>query len=245
VRTVEALLGGLGADRGVREVLIGSFWTAVVVDGDPPRCGLASALRPATHQTGPPVVDAGALLERSALELADLLRSESTLEASIGMAALNALLEVDEAACRQMNAEELIVEQAAGRRLAVIGHFPFVERLRQAAGECWVLEMRPREGDLGADRAAEVLPRADVVAITGTSLLNHTFDSLVAMCRQDAYVLALGPSAPLSPVLLAAGLKAICGTLVRDPRPVLRSVAQGATFRQIKRGGGVRLLTLQ
>jgi uncharacterized protein (DUF4213/DUF364 family) len=88
-----------------------------------------------------------------------------------------------------------------------------------------------------------VLPQADVVALTGTSLLNHTFNDLIALCRPDAYVLLLGPSAPLTPVLFEAGVDAISGTRVHDAEQVLLSLAQGATFRQIKRMGGLRLLT--
>jgi len=117
--------------------------------------------------------------------------------------------------------------------------------VRQAAAECWVLELRPRPGDLPADRAAELLPQADVVALTGTSLINHTFDDLVTLCRPDAFVLLLGPSAPLSPVLFEVGVDAVSGTLVTDPELVLRSVGQGATFRQVKRVGGLRLLTME
>jgi uncharacterized protein (DUF4213/DUF364 family) len=223
---------------------MGAFWTAVVLDTDPPRCGLASTLCPTIHQNGPPVTHAGGLLERSARELADGLRSSSTLEASIGAAAFNALLEVDEAACAEVNAEDVILQRGTGRQVAIVGHFPFVERVRQAAAKCWVLELHPRPGDLPAERAEEVLPQADVVALTGTSLINHTFDNLIGLCRPDSYVLLLGPSAPLSPVLFAAGVDAVSGTLVIDPERVLRSVAQGATFRQIKRAGGLRLLTL-
>lgn len=107
-----------------------------------------------------------------------------------------------------------------------------------------MVEQQPRPGDLSADRAAEVLPQADVVALTGTSLINHTFDDLMDLCRPDAFVLLLGPSAPLAPVLFDAGVSALSGTRVIDPEPVLRAVAEGATFRQIKRGGGVRLLTM-
>jgi hypothetical protein len=36
---------------------------------------------------------------------------------------------------------------------------------------------------------------------------------------------------------------ALSGTRVQEPERVLRSLSQGATFRQIKRGGGLRLLT--
>ena len=89
-----------------------------------------------------------------------------------------------------------------------------------------------------------MLPQADVVALTGTSLINHTFDGLIRLCRSDALVLLLGPSAPLTPILFEAGVNAVSGTLVTDPERVLRSVGQGATFRQIKRAGGLRLLTL-
>jgi uncharacterized protein (DUF4213/DUF364 family) len=157
------------------------------------------------------------------------------------MAAFNSLLKVDEKACTEMNAEDLIVRRGTGRRVAIVGHFPFVERVRQAAEVCWVLELHPRAGDLSAGQANEVLPQADVVALTGTSLLNHTFDDLVGLCRPETFVILLGASAPLSPVLFERGVDAIAGTRVVDVPAVLQAVGQGATFRQIP---GKRLLTM-
>lgn len=239
--TIEALLAELKVDAPVRQVLVGAFWTAVVLEGDPPRCGLASTLRAESCGEGPSVRQPGRLDEHSGRELAEWLRSPRILEASIGMAALNALLEVDESACIDLNAEDLIVQGGAGKRVAIVGHFPFVERLRQAARACWVLELRPRPGDLLADQVEEVLPQADVVALTGTSLLNHTFDGLIALCRPEAFVVVLGASAPLSPVLLERGVGAVSGTKVVDVPAVLRAVGEGATFRQIP---GKRLLTM-
>jgi uncharacterized protein (DUF4213/DUF364 family) len=159
------------------------------------------------------------------------------------MAALNALLEVDHSVCTEANAQELILEHGTGRRVAIVGHFPFVDRVRQAAEECWVLELRPRPGDLPSEEAAGVLPQADVVALTGTTLMNHTFDDLVRLCRPDAFVLLLGPTTPLSPLLFEAGVDALSGTVVTEPTRVLWSISEGAHFRQIKRAGGVRLLT--
>ncbi len=241
MNTVDALLESLQGDVPVRQVLVGAFWTAVVLDTDPPRCGLASTLRPLTHPGGPPVARAGHLLELGGRELAGWLRSPSTLKASIGMATFNACLEVDQASCTEVNAEDVIVERGADRRVAIVGHFPFVKRVRQAAAECWVLELNPGPGDLPAEQAAEVLPLADVVALTGTSLTNHTFDGLIELCRPDAFVVLLGASAPLSPVLLDHGVDAVSGTLVVDVPAALRAVGQGATFPQIP---GKRLLTM-
>ena len=243
MKMIDTLLDGLKEDAPVRKVLVGTFWTAVVLDTDPPRCGLSSTLRDEAHDGRPAVQEAGRLLTRSARSLAELLRSGSLLEASIGMAAHNALLEVDPRPLVEANAEELLVQRGSGRRVAIVGHFPFVRRVRQAAETCSVLELRPQPGDLPASMAAKVLPLADVVAVTGTSLINRTFDGLMSMCRPKAFVLVLGPSTPLTAALFEAGVDAISGTIVDDPQQVLLAVAQGATFRQVKRGGGVRLLS--
>jgi uncharacterized protein (DUF4213/DUF364 family) len=237
---IDRLLASLNTDAPVREVRVGALWTAVLLETDSPRCGLASTLRNEVHE-GPPVRDAGRLLERSALELATLLRSTSPVEASIGMAAVNALLEVDEEACVEINAEEVIVGKGAGKKVAIVGHFPFIPRVRQVVDTLWVLEQRPRDDDLPAEAAPEIIPQADVVAITGTALINHTFEGLAALCRPEAYILVLGGSAPLSPVLFDYGMDAIAGTRVIDVRAALQAVSQGATFRQIP---GKRLLTM-
>lgn len=245
MRIIDDLIASLGNDAPLREVRVCAFWTAVVLqDG---RCGLASTLRPEEPKCAGPaplVPRAGHLLECSALELAEYAQSESLLEASIGMAAVNSLMEIDESRCVELNAEDVILKEGAGRKVAIVGHFPFIPRVREMAEELWVLEKRPVRGDLPAEMAAEVLPQADVAAITGTSLINHTFEELVRLCRPDALVIVLGPTTPLSPVLFDYGADIICGTLVTDTENVLRLIGQGANFGQVKRGEGVRLLTM-
>ena len=243
MKSINMLLNCLEMDAPVRQILVGAFWTAVVLDTEPVACGLASTLRAEGGGPWPPVTEPGRMQQRSGRQLAELLRSGRILEASIGMAAFNALLEIDESALTELNADEIILERGTGRRVAIVGHFPFIDRVRAAAAECWVLERHPGDGDLPAEQAAEVLPQADVVALTGTSLINHTFEELIALCRPDAFVLLLGPSAPLTARLFDLGVNAISGTRVHDPELVLRSLSQGATFQQIKRGGGLRLLT--
>jgi uncharacterized protein (DUF4213/DUF364 family) len=244
VPITEALLDGLEGDAPVRQVVMGAFWTAVVLDTNPVRCGLASTLRGEADYQGPPVPRAGSLLDYRARELAEWCQSSKTLEASIGLAAFNALNQVEEEACVEVNASDVIRERGAGRRVAIVGHFPFVEEVRRVAERCWVLELRPRPGDVPAERADELLPQADVVALTSTSLINHTFDDLISLCRPGSLVVMLGPSTPLSPQLLGAGVDVLSGTVVTDPVPVLRHVSQGGTFRQIRSGGGLRLLSM-
>jgi len=226
---IEDLLAGLGPDRPVRQALIGAHWTAV----ESRSLGLASALRePCPDHPADPVKDAGALAEHSALEICRLARSQSTLEASLGLAAVNSLL--DPMAGEEINAEQLIVEKGTGRGVAVIGHFPFISRLREQVRDLWVLEKRPRPGDLSAEQADDILPRADVVAISATTLINHTLDAILSRCRPDSFRIMLGATTPLSDVLFDHGFQALCGVQVDDAARVLRFVAQGATFRQIR-----------
>jgi uncharacterized protein (DUF4213/DUF364 family) len=78
------------------------------------------------------------------------------------------------------------------------------------------------------------------VALTGSALINHTLDELLALCRRGSVVMILGPSTPLSPVLFSHGATIISGARVIDEAAVLRTVGQGATFQQV---AGVRLLT--
>jgi uncharacterized protein (DUF4213/DUF364 family) len=228
------------------DIVAGRHWTLIVLeDEDGIRGGLASALDDRSdhhHGGGPPVKDAGRLLDYPVPDLLNLSLSSSAPEASIGFATLNALLDVDMRLCREVNALDVIMEHGSGRDVAVVGHFPFVPRLEKVARTLWVLERNPQGDDLPASQATDVLPRADVVALTGTSLANGTFDKLITCCRRDAFVVVLGATTPLSPVLLDTGVNAIAGTVVEDVKSVKLAVSQGATFRQIR---GKRLLVME
>ena len=138
----------------------------------------------------------------------------------------------------------MIVQHGADKGVALVGHFPFVPRLRERVGRLWVLEQHPQGEDLPADAAPDVLPQADVVAITGMTLINRTFEELMVLRRPEALVVVLGPSTPLSPMLFDYGVNILSGSVVEDVDAVLRAVSQGANFRQTHQQG-VRLVTMQ
>jgi uncharacterized protein (DUF4213/DUF364 family) len=239
MKIIDDLLSTLDYEASPRDIRQGAFQTAVVSR----YCGLASTLRPGGHHhKRPPVREAGFLLEKTCAELARMVYSESLPEAAIGMATINSLLEVDETRCLEVNAGDLLAEKGAGKKVAIIGHFPFIPELRRSAGELWVIEQNPAEGDFTEDEAARLLPQADVIGITGTAFTNHTIEPLLALRNPKAYVMLLGDSAPLSPLLLDYGIDAISGTRVVETETVLRYVSQGATFRQIR---GIKLLTMK
>jgi uncharacterized protein (DUF4213/DUF364 family) len=221
----------------IRSVLVGAHWTAVCSS----HCGLATTIigdKPHDHTTV--VRDAGSLHLKNAQELAEYALSENPLEASIGVAAINSLLDVNEQNAVEVNASEVLMKLGAGKNVVLVGHFPFIPRLRKVAGKMWVIEQHPADNDYPAQYAAELIPRADIIAITASALINHTLDDLFALCLPEALVMILGPSTPLSPILFDHGATIIAGSRVIDEAAVMHTVGQGATFQQVE---GVRLLT--
>jgi uncharacterized protein (DUF4213/DUF364 family) len=238
MKLLDDLTSGLKTKAKVRDIRLGLFHTAVLTAN----CGLAATLpRDALQQEQPSVREPGRLLENSALELVQMSYSDNILEAAIGMAAINSLLEVKEGDCLELNASEVIAEKGKGKRVAIVGHFPFTPRLREIVKELWVIEKNQREGDFPEAEAEKLIPQADVVGITGTAFTNHTIEQLLSLCCPEAFVVILGDTAPLSPVLFDYDIDAISGTKVIDPELALRCVSQGATYRQIK---GIRQLTM-
>jgi uncharacterized protein (DUF4213/DUF364 family) len=124
--------------------------------------------------------------------------------------------------------------------VAIVGHFPWIPKLKGKTKNLWVLEQRLREEDLPAKEADRILPECDVVGITGTSFINHTLEGLLSLCKK-AYIVMIGPTTPLSPILFDYGIDVICGTKVIDSEQVVRLISEGATFKEV---AGVRLLTL-
>lgn len=238
MKILDDLISTLDLEADVRDVRQGVFHTGVLTRN----CGLASTLpRDALRQEGPLVKEPGILVRKSALELAQMAYSESILEAAIGMATINSLLHVDLGSCVELNARDLIAEKGKGKRIAIVGHFPFIPKLREVAKALWVIEKNPREDDFTEKEAEDLIPQADVVGITGTAFTNHTLENLLRLCDSKAYVLVLGDTAPLSPILFDYGMDAVSGTKVVDPELALRCVSEGANFRQIR---GVRRLTM-
>jgi uncharacterized protein (DUF4213/DUF364 family) len=238
MKFLDDLLSTLNFDAGVGDVRQGLFHTGVLTRN----CGLAATLpRDALRQEHARVKEPGYLLQKTALELAKMVYSDSILEAAIGMATVNSLLQIDEESCMNLNAGDLIAQRGRDKKVAIVGHFPFISRLREIVKELWVIEKNPLGGDFTEAEAENLIPKADVVGITGTAFTNHTIEHLLRLCDQKAYVVILGDTTPLSPVLFDYGIDAVSGTRVTDHELALQCVSQGATYQQIR---GIRKLTM-
>jgi uncharacterized protein (DUF4213/DUF364 family) len=224
---LDHVISTLDLNTSVRDIRQGIFHTGVLSR----HCGLAATLPKDALRQEPPMVK----------ELIRMAYSESILEASIGMATVNSLLDIDEDSCVELNAADLILEKGEGKRVAIIGHFPFLAKVRKKAKELWIIEKNPKEGDFREADADDLIPRADVVGVTGSAFTNHTIEHLLAQCSAGAYVVVLGDTTPLSSILFDYGVNAVSGTMVVDPTLALHCVSEGANFRQIK---GTRRLSM-
>jgi uncharacterized protein (DUF4213/DUF364 family) len=219
----------------VEEVYACAMWTAVrTIDW-----GLASSLRGNRSGHGR-VREVGHLRGKRALELAEYAKSDYLLEASIGLATINSLISTPKDQLVSCNAFDILSEMGRGKKIAVVGRFPGTQQLASVAENLWVIEKRPRPGDLPSEFATEILPQADIIGLTATSLINHTFEELMSLCR-GKFVVLVGPSSPLSPILFDYGVSVISGIRVIEPDRMLACVTEGATFKDI---AGLKMVSL-
>ncbi len=240
IEDIISTIGESARDILVKEVRIGPFWTGVWSKYG----GLASTTFIHEPMMPPPIKEAGNLTQKSVLELCCYANSNCLLQASVGMAAINSALEVDLNKCQNINAAEILYEKGKNKKVVVVGHFPFVNKLREITKDLWVIERKPQNGDIPASEAKRVIPQADVIAITGTALINGTMGELLSWCPKKRIIMILGATTPLSPVWFDYGVDLVSGTRVTDPELVLRFVSEGVVFKQIH-GRGVKLLTIQ
>lgn len=213
------------ADSEVKNIFVGLNWTAV----ESRSLGLSHTFR--TWQSSD-IEDAGNLAAYRSIDLARRITSWNPVEASIGAAAINSMIEQRGEPC---NIKEMLRQKARGRRVAFVGRFPFYGEIAEVASEAYLLEIHPVGNELPSFACEEILPASEINVISGTSLLNHSLQRLLELGRNSVNIV-LGPTTPLSPVLFDFGADILGGIKVTDGKAVLRSVSQGVRMSKLLHG---------
>ena len=160
------------------------------------------------------------------------LENQDTVEASFALAAVNCMLN-NRRTRMQAKAQELILELGQGKNVAVIGHFPFVSKIKNAFKNFWVLEKRPRDFDLPSTELPRILPQADLIAVTATTLLNGSLAGILNLCAPGSIKMLMGPSTPMAYCLGHMGIDYLAGSRVLKPQQVFTGIKSDLCFRSL------------
>jgi uncharacterized protein (DUF4213/DUF364 family) len=187
----------------------------------------------------------GKMRGRRAADFLDEVQQQDGIRRAIGIAAMNALA----AFCWDRKPHPAVdletdVDAFDAARIApdqmvvVVGAFvPFLRELKRRGNRYLVLEQDPavlKADELPfyrhASQAPVVVPQADVILITGTTLLNDTLDDILAAARPNACKVVVGPTVGLVPdAYLRRGCNILGSIRVTDADKFLDVLAEGGS----------------
>jgi uncharacterized protein len=249
IAAVTDILGSDLDDISVERATIGLFFTGVKLDtGHAGACATPIKTIPEAvccPSSAMAMPFPGKLRGKPAREVMKEAASAHGIRRGVGIAAVNALAEL----CwerrphprvellRGLDAFDANVFRPDDRTVVVGAFVPFLKELKRRKQPFLVLEKDP--GTLKAEEmpfyrpaetAREVVPEADVLLVTGTTLLNDTLEDLLAWARPEARVTVVGPTVGLLPdAFLARGADYLGGVRITDPDAFLDLLAEGGS----------------
>lgn len=239
-RLYELIAERASSNAQVEEVLIGLTWTLVRSE-----VGSGLAMSPGVLTRTLPW--SGSLRGKRVDEFMPWLRSWNPFEATVAMAVANSVINSSSPLLK--NATPIITSEATpanlavfeffapllkGQRVVVVGRYPGLERYQQSF-DLTVLERQPGSDDLPDSACEFVLPEADWVFLTASSIVNKTFTRLAELSQQAVLVL-MGPTVPWLAELAEFGVDFIAGVQVDDGQQLNATVAEGGGTRIFGQG---------
>jgi hypothetical protein len=127
-------------------------------------------------------------------------------------------------------------------RIGIVGRFPFVGELKSKVKgkEIYVFERKPIPGVLPDTAEEELVPKCDLVIISGSAFVNKSLQRLLEI--SNGYTLVIGPTTPLTPILFDYNADLLAGVLCKDEK-VLEIVSQGGGTKEF--GGAVEDVVME
>lgn len=222
-----------GLSGAARRVVVGLNWTLVV---GPEGAGMAQT--PARGTAGcRSLPRPGTYAGQTLAALAGLWFSDNVFEHTIAVAAVNAHWNRFDSPDFPGNGLDLVENH--GEKTVVIGRFPGLAERHPGIA---VVEREPRPGEYPEAALDTLLPKAEFVAVTASTIVNGSLPGILSRCR-GAYVLMIGPSTPLAPALFDLGVDALSGFVAVDLDRLAQAVSEGAAVSALRPFG--RFTTLR
>ena len=166
---------------------------------------------------------AGCLAGMSAQDAIKMAMSTNLAEASVGVAAINAIL--NQGFGQGENALDKMDIRPTDT-VGMVGYFyPVAKQLKETVHKLYIFERNITDGDLLPDWAENIyLPECDVVIITGVTFINKTIDHVLSLCKKAKEIIIMGASTCMSPsVLKDYGVTLLAGSRVTDADQIGRA----------------------
>ena len=230
-RIYDLLMDYVSTDTQVTDVTIGLVWTACKAQ----HMGLAMSPGMPTRTLPWP----GTLVGKSLGELASWLTDWESYKATVGMAAINCSLNryalpagitlmpsTDNA---NLAVFDYFLPQLQGKKVVVVGRYPGIESYAEQTNLS-LIERQPVAGDFPDPACEFLLPDADWVFLTASSITNKTFPRLAELA-QHAITVLMGPTVPWLPELHEFGINYLAGVEVIDSAKLYQTAAEGGGVR--------------
>lgn len=248
-KTLSASLGNSLRTLVVERIVVGLFFTGVKLNNGkgglcftPIKTIPEAVCCPSSAKVMPA---SGRLTGRKTVQFLDEMFSGNPLKKTMGIAVLNALsstywemhppetyrirIGIDALDDVIFPDDELVV---------VVGALvPTIRSLKQRGKPFAIIELDPStlkadelEFFVPFEKAHDVVPQADLLVVTGTTLINDTLEGLLEMRRPEAEVIVVGPTASMIPdAFFARGVTRIGGVMVTDADRVLNVIAEAGS----------------
>lgn len=230
-RIYELLLDYAVSNTEVTELNIGLVWTVCKAQ----HIGLAMSPGIPTRTLSWP----GTLTGKTLAELAGWITDWEPYKATVAMAAINCslnryelppgitLLPTPDSA--NLAVFDYFLPQLQGKKVVVIGRYPGIERYAEQFNLS-IIERQPALGDYPDPACEFLLPDADWVFLTASSITNKTFPRLAELAQHATTVL-MGPTVPWLPELHEFAIDYLAGVEIIDQVKLYRTVAEGGGVR--------------
>lgn len=205
-----------------------------------------SMLSEATLDCCEVLLKAGTLAGRPVTAFLGFIESWDFIERIMGVSALNALSQIvfdenpDRYLVERRNLVDVVEVQPADT-VVMVGHIkPFTPVFKAKAKTLYILERNPNkyEGILPDTASEKLLPEADVVVITGSTLSNGTLDRLLELTNNARTVAIVGPTASCLPdPLFSRGVDYVGGIRICNADKAMQILSEGGGTPQLKRAG--------
>ena len=220
----------------VKDVRVGPGYTAVVLDNG--KCGVAYTFRADASKGCGLIKEAGTLAGRNASELIHFYPTHNSIKSSIGLAAINALVNYDVPGKIKGDILE-VLDVKPEDKVAMVGYFaPLIPKLEEKTENIYIFEQKDLdEKYIVPEKDREkILPTCNIVLLTSTTLVNKTFEYFTEFTKKAKSCAMLGPSTPLVPEFFKEkGFTLLSGVEVIDVEKVLTIVSEAGGMGKFKK----------